>query len=149
MTNKEKSEILRLRGEGYSLAGIAGELHIPFNTVKSFLYRAAKSAREREAADPRAAAAALHSDIASAEVYKPCLCCGKDVGQAPHRKEKKFCCAACRVRWWNRNAAESHGSRIKERTCPSCGRKFRAYGPRKYCSHACYIAARFGKEREG
>ena len=29
--------------------------------------------------------------------------------------------------------------------CPECGKEFTAYGnaKRKYCSHVCYIAARF------
>ena len=33
-----------------------------------------------------------------------------------------------------------------EYTCPTCGSTFYAYGnrSRKYCSHECYIAARFG-----
>ena len=32
------------------------------------------------------------------------------------------------------------------RTCPSCGSTFYAYGNRnrKYCSHECYVEARFG-----
>ena len=32
--------------------------------------------------------------------------------------------------------------------CACCGEPFTAYGNenRKYCSHSCYIAGRFGKE---
>ena len=36
-----------------------------------------------------------------------------------------------------------------EYTCAHCGKPFTAYGNkgRKYCSHECYIADRFGEER--
>lgn len=47
---------------------------------------------------------------------------GKPVRQIPGRKHIRFCSSAC------------------------CGKPFKAYGNshRKYCSHACYIADRFG-----
>ena len=147
MTNKEKNDILALRKDGYSLPRIAGELNIPFNTVKSFLYRWARSAAKKEpsAVGLTSAPAESSPHPAAARVYRPCLRCGKEVEQIPHRKEKKFCSAACRIRWWNENAGQSQGSRIAEKRCACCGKPFRAYGNRKYCSHACYIAARFGK----
>ena len=36
-------------------------------------------------------------------------------------------------------------------TCPACGKEFTVYGNshRKFCSHACYIAYRFGGVRHG
>lgn len=126
MTMKEKTDILTLREAGRTLAQIAEEMNMPVNTVKSFLQRRRDS-----------------SGILP--VYKPCLCCGRPVAQDPHRKEKKFCDAGCRVRWWNRNCSQSRGKAVSERNCAACGQAFRAYGARKYCSHACYIADRFGK----
>ncbi len=75
-----------------------------------------------------------------------CLCCGKEVAQTPGRKEKKFCSDRCRNKWWN-----SHLDRVKRKAnyefiCPQCRKPFTAYGnaKRKYCSHECYIAHRFG-----
>lgn len=44
----------------------------------------------------------------------------------------------------------AHPEAVKQKavytfTCPECGKEFTAYGnaKRKYCSHDCYIAARF------
>jgi len=63
------------------------------------------------------------------------------------RKHKRFCSDLCRNRWWN-----SHLDLVKrkahyEYVCPACKTAFSVYGNanRKYCSHACYIRARFGK----
>ena len=125
MTTKEKTGILTLREAGCTLSRIAEEMNMPFNTVKTFLRRQGKS---------------------PAPVCKPCLYCGRPVVQDPRRKEKKFCDSSCRTRWWNKNASQSGGKAISEKVCAHCGRSFRAYGERRYCSHACYIADRFGKD---
>lgn len=148
MTNKEKTEILALRKEGYSIPQIAEELQVPLNTVKSFLYRKSQPAAEDgPVAEPNAASVTLSTTLPSSDrVVRPCLYCGKDVRQLPHHKTKKFCGPECRVRWWNENKGQSQGKRISAKTCPACGETFRAYGNRKYCSHACYISARFGKK---
>ena len=42
----KKTEILRLREDGYTMPQIAAELCIPINTVKSFLYRKSQPAAE-------------------------------------------------------------------------------------------------------
>jgi len=148
MTNKEKNEILSLRKEGYSIPKIAEEMQIPLNTVKSFLYRKSQPAAEDgPAAEPNAASVTLSTTpLSPVRVVRPCLYCGKAVEQLPHHKEKKFCSDECRTKWWNKNKAKSQGTSISEKTCPTCGQPFRAYGNRKYCSHQCYISARFGKE---
>ena len=152
MTNKEKTEILRLREDGYTMPQIAAELCLPINTVKSFLYRKSQPAAEKEpaagpTADPTAASVTLSTTpLSSARVVRPCLYCGKDVEQLPHHKTKKFCGPECRTKWWNENKDQSQGGSISEKICPACNQPFRAYGKRKYCSHACYISARFGKE---
>lgn len=60
-------------------------------------------------------------------------------------KPRVFCSDECRVKWWH-----EHPEKIKQRavysfTCAGCGGQFTAYGNsrRKYCSHGCYIRARF------
>ena len=141
MTEIEKANILRLREEGHSIPQIAQELNLPINTVKSFIFRTCKPNPEREETDDPATPPTYPD-----RVVRRCLFCGQPVTQPPHRKEKKFCCAACRSHWWNQNAAQSQGKSLRLRNCAYCGETFRAYGQRKYCSHGCYISARFGKE---
>ena len=151
MTNKEKNEILSLRKEGYSIPRIAEELRIPLNTVKSYLYRAVRPDPQKDEEEPATvlttdpSATSLSTPLEGDRAYRRCLYCGKAVEQLPHHKEKKFCSDECRTKWWNKNKAKSQGTSISEKTCPTCGQPFRAYGNRKYCSHQCYISARFGK----
>ena len=71
-----------------------------------------------------------------------CLCCGEKVTQQPHRKPKRFCSDTCRLRWWH--AHRDREKNAADRRCFSCGRVFRSSREQKYCSHACYIKARFG-----
>jgi hypothetical protein len=58
-----------------------------------------------------------------------------------------FCSDECRLTWWNQNKYREGG---KPRTfkCLNCGKEFQAFvvKERKYCSHACYIEARFGRK---
>ena len=139
MTEIEKANILRLREEGRTLQEISMELNLSINTVKSFIFRSCRPNPERE---EETVAPPLSPD----RVVRRCLFCGQPVTQPPHRKEKKFCSAACRSHWWNQNAAQSKGKALHTKRCAHCGETFRAYGQRKYCSHGCYISARFGKE---
>ena len=139
MTTSEKSAVLALREEGHSIPQIAEELNLPLNTVKSFIFRSCRPNPERE---EETVAPPTSPD----RVVRSCLFCGQPVTQPPHRKEKKLCSAACRSHWWNQNAAQSQGKSLRLRKCAYCGETFRAYGQRKYCSHGCYISARFGKE---
>ena len=140
MTEIEKSSILALREEGHSIPQIAQELSLPINTVKSFIFRSCRPNPEREETDTEPL------PTSPDRVVRRCLFCGQPVTQPPHRKEKKFCSAACRSHWWNQNAAQSQGKSLRLRKCAYCGKSFQAYGQRKYCSHGCYISARFGKE---
>ena len=81
---------------------------------------------------------------------KACLYCGKGIEQPRTGRPKKFCSDKCRREWWL-----SHPEKIKKKesafypmTCNRCGRSFLSYGnaTRKYCSHECYIRARFWEE---
>lgn len=135
MTTYEKTEITRMRGDGMGYSAIARKLGISENTIKSFCRR---NGLTKQGADPFP----QFPEIAE----KPCLCCGKPVIQYPGRKEKKFCSDACRYRWWNSHTGEAGGKAMHAYTCPACGKSFSAYGSRnrRYCSHGCYISARFG-----
>lgn len=125
-----------MRKEGCSYAAIAKELNVNENTVKTFCRRNGLTGAVAEMPSP---------DFQNA-AEKPCQCCGKPVIQYPGRKEKKFCSDACRNRWWNSHLNEVRRKAMYEYRCPHCGRAFCTYGNRnrKYCSHECYIADRFG-----
>lgn len=130
MTDKQKQQIITLRRNGAGYGTIASQLGVSINTVKSFCRR--------------------HS-LAAPPTDRLCEQCGRPITQNPGRKRKRFCSDACRNKWWN-----SHLDLVKRKavytfTCPACGKKFIVYGNshRKFCSHACYIAYRFGGIRHG
>ena len=70
--------------------------------------------------------------------------------QTPGRKRKRFCSDACRNAWWNAHLSLVKRKAVRTVVCAGCGQPFEAYGrtPRKYCSHACYVAHRFGGHHE-
>ena len=134
MTESRKAKIIKLRAAGKGYRVIASTLGIPVNTVKSFCIRNHINA---ETAPGLAASLPTETSL--------CDNCGKEIQQMPKRKKKRFCSDKCRNRWWN-----SHLSLVKRKAnytfvCQHCGKEFSVYGDRrrKYCSHECYIAARF------
>ena len=135
MTIEEKKQIVVLRKAGKSLTQIADELGVSRNTIKTFCRRNGLSGD-----------ADSMPELITDPFEKPCRCCGKPVIQMPGRKEKRFCSDECRTRFWNTHLAEAERDGMTEYTCPVCGSRFHAYGNRnrKYCSHECYIEARFG-----
>ena len=136
MTNAERDYIIRYRQAGKNCAEIARVLGLSANTVKSFCQR---NSIVPIAPNTQASLTALSETV--------CLCCGEKVKQQPHRKPKRFCSDACRLHWWH-----SHRDMDKnavDRRCFSCGRVFRSSREQKYCSHACYIKARFGGNAHG
>ena len=129
MTNVQKQQIITLRKQGYGYKKIGQILDITNNTERSYCSRND-----------------LNSGNAKTE---NCKQCGKTIKRASGRKPKKFCSDACRIRWWNEHQDCVNRKAIYEFTCANCGRVFSAYGNkgRKYCSHVCYIADRYEKER--
>lgn len=136
MTKDEKNSIARMRKDGCSYSQIARELGVNENTVKTFCRRNGLTGTTEEMPEP----------VFPGITEKPCHQCGKPVIQYLGRKEKKFCCDACRNKWWNSHLSQVKRKAMYEYTCPACGSTFYAYGNRnrKYCSHECYVEARFG-----
>ena len=128
MTNEQKLLVLSLRAEGLGYRRVANRLGISENTVKSFCRR--------------------HKNMPQVEEPEKsaCKCCGAPIQQTPGRKEKKFCSDECRRKWWNSHLDLANRRAIYEITCAHCGKHFSVYGDakRKYCSHECYVADRFG-----
>lgn len=126
MTKDQINEIEKLRLAGIGYVRIAQQTGIPENTVKSYCRR--------------------HPMFEAGSSEQVCAFCGKLVEQHPHRKTKRFCSDKCRMKWWNSHPEQVKRKAVYDYVCPECGKAFTAYGNsgRKYCSHACYISARFG-----
>ena len=133
MNDTQRQQIRKLRAEGYSYSKVAQALGLSENTVKTFCRRNG-----------------LGGVVDAPAPIEPdghyCLCCGSAVGQTPGRKEKKFCSDRCRNKWWNSHLDKVERKANYDFICPYCKKPFTAYGNknRKYCSHECYIADRFG-----
>lgn len=125
MTNGEKMLITQQRRQGLGHTEIARKLGLSVNTVKSFCQRngikpAGKTIPGKDA----------------------CRQCGSTLEHTPGRKKKQFCSDACRMRWWHEHRDMSRSARGAK--CVACGQGFITDRAQKYCSHACYITARFG-----
>jgi endogenous inhibitor of DNA gyrase (YacG/DUF329 family) len=125
MTKLQTDQISEMSAKGESYARIADALGISENTVKSYCHR--NNAAKEEPAQ------------------SCCLQCGNPLERTPGVKPRKFCSGKCRVAWWAANPGSLNRKAVYRFTCPACGTEFESYGNkgRKYCSHACYIAARF------
>ena len=123
---KEQIKVLRQEGLGYKR--VAKELNISVDTVKSFC-------RNNNLAGLMAASA------------KPSVCreCGQALVQPEKKKTLKFCNSDCRETWWKKNKSKVNKKTAQTIECQGCGKAFLAYKHerRKYCSHSCYIMARF------
>lgn len=129
MTNEQKMMVLSLRKQGLGYKRISDRTGVSLNTIKSFCRRASKTKDELD-----------HGE------QSICQNCGIPIEQTPGRKRKKFCSDRCRNVWWNAHLELVERRAIYEITCAHCGKRFSVYGDanRKYCSHECYIADRFG-----
>ncbi len=121
MTDLEKRQIEDLRKQGNGYKKIAQLTGLSINTVKSFCRRI--------------------GTVSSSQ----CMQCGKEITQVKGRKEKKFCCDACRMKWWNSHQDQVKRKAVYEFTYQACGTTFTAYGNshRKYCSRKCCLKGRY------
>ena len=127
MTNGEKVQIVQMRKRGLGYAEIARSLGLSVNTVKSYCRRnGLKATVQKEKNHPK--------DV--------CRQCGRVLKHTPGRKRKRFCSDTCRLHWWHEHRELSQNARTI--VCASCGKVFVTDRAQKYCSHACYIHARFG-----
>ena len=128
MTDDDRKQIERLHAGGMGYKAISHELGISVNTIKTHCRRHGIKPQRKS------------QDI--------CLFCGKPLIQTPGKREKKFCDATCRTRWWSLHRTEHKaGKGMHLLICAYCGKEFISYGNsgRKYCSHGCYIKDRFGE----
>lgn len=132
MTEKQKSDIIGMRNKRMSFSKISDITGVSRNTVKSFCRRQNISALTKTQTEDK-------SDKLC------CKQCGKELQPLPGKKTPKFCSSKCRTKWWNAHPEEVNRKAIYTFNCACCGKPFTAYGNkgRKYCSHSCYIEARF------
>ena len=80
-------------------------------------------------------------DRTEASASSQCRNCGAPVHPLPGRRERLFCSPACRTVYWRKHNLLGKDPRY----CAGCGALLTGgSASRKYCSHACYIKARFG-----
>ena len=128
MTDEQKEKITALRHEGSGYTAIANSLGISKDTVKSFCRRNG-----------------LTGTMAREITSDKCRECGKRLPQSSGTKPRIFCSEECRVKWWHEHPDKINQRAVYSFVCAFCGKNFTAYGNRhrKYCSHECYINARF------
>ena len=139
MTPMQKQQIENLRLQGLGYARIGQALGLAKSTVKSYCQR-----------HDVAVGAAPETGRSSLGAF--CPQCGNPIIQKAGRKPRRFCTDECGKAWWKAHPEKLQRKALYNITCQSCGKEFISYGndKRKYCSHACYIDSRFGKdERRG
>ena len=134
MTNEQRMKIADLRHQGYGYTAIANAVGLSKDSVKAYCRNHGLAGVKAETNSP----VEITTDV--------CLNCGAALTHVSGAKKKKFCCPDCRQAWWNVHPEQVKRKTIYQFTCASCGKPFTAYGNagRKYCSHACYIAGRYG-----
>ena len=131
MTTQEKRSLEAYRRNGYGYKKIADIMGISENTVKTYCKR-----------NNLAGAVAVRNPHGN---VTRCKACGEPLVQMTGCKPKVFCSTTCRNNWWNK-----HRKLIKHRdgrqvTCKNCGEEMSISknSTQQYCSHSCYVAARF------
>ena len=142
MTDAQAAQIKELRLKGMGYRAIADALGLSRDIVRNhckakgmggYVAATVKNLQER----------AEHSGI--------CICCGKEIAQQGNGRPRKFCSEKCRRQWWKTHPEEGNRKAMYTQVCARCGKEFTAYGNnhRKYCSHDCYIKARFWRDEDG
>lgn len=126
MTTDQKKIITEMRKRGRTYANIAEILSISESTIKTYCRRTR-----------------LTEDSAKAVLV--CKQCGKPIKVKDKHRARQFCSDQCRAAWWYANRGSKPRTEY-QLICSNCSQPFVSIGnkARKYCSHQCYIDARFG-----
>ena len=121
-----KAHVIALRTSGTSYGQIAATTGLPRSTVKTICRRT--------------------NTVPSRKAAAKCPQCGIDLPDA--RPGQRFCSPACRQSWWHAHPEALTRTATYTFACATCGTQFSAYGnaTRIYCTHRCYIQARFGSK---
>ncbi len=131
MTEEQRNRIVSARKNGMGYAKIATEIGMTKNAVAAFCRRNCLTGNMSVSKDKG----------------EDGLCreCGKPLVQEDGMKTRVFCSRACKTKWWHEHPDRMNHKATYHFVCAACGKPFEAYGnsKRKYCSHSCYINARF------
>lgn len=162
MTEIQKQQIAALRTKGLVFAEIANKMNLSINSVKSYCRRNEIVPDTTATTDAATAIDTIdtiqnqeHIDEPTADVLPESYCeprtacklCGETLVNTPGHRQKTFCSAFCQRKYWRQNRSLMRHPSFITTTCPNCGHTFSDYAghKRKYCSHTCYIKARYGK----
>ena len=144
MTPVQKETVYNLRLQGLGYKAIARELLLSVDAVKSYCKR------HHLTGPPEAVQKNVQ---VIEEQHGLCPHCKQPIRQKKRGRSKLFCCDDCRYAWWKAHPEISSKSEtaLYPYTCEYCRKKCTTYGNknRKYCSHDCYIKARFWGEEDG
>ena len=126
ITDQQKNQILVLKAKGLTVTEISDTVGVPIGTIKSFCYR------NKGTPVP----------ILPQKATTTCVCCGKPIDPQSGRHARRFCDRSCYIRWWH--AQGGHKRTEYNKVCAHCGKPFTVFTRKaqKYCSAACYQAAR-------
>ena len=129
VTTDERKRIERLRKNGNSFSRIAEITGLSKDSVRMYCTR--------------------NSITPGKDKDSCCRQCGKELDENQGKGRKAcFCSSKCRVTYW-RDLKAREKDRNYTRICAHCGSEFFSVRrDRKYCSHDCYIKARFGEKHE-
>ena len=144
MTPAQKETVYKLRLQGLGYKAVARELLLSVDAVKSYCKRHHLNGPPE----------AVQRNVQVIEEQRGlCPHCKQPIRQKKRGRSKRFCCDDCRYAWWKAHPeiSSKNETALYPYTCEHCGKKFTIYGNknRKYCSHACYIKARFWGEEDG
>ena len=132
MNSLQKAQIEKMRASGFGFHEISHKMDIPVSTIKSYCYS--------------------HGILDTSDQIGGVCCpqCGQPVPRMRF-KPRRFCSDACCVQYWHRHPDEMKKRSVVEQHCAHCGKTFNDYAGRgrRYCSHPCYIAARYGGGQHG
>ena len=144
VTPVQKEAVYKLRLQGLGYKAIAREQLLSVDAVKSYCKR------HHLIGPPEAVQ--KNAQVIE-ERHGLCPQCKQPIRQKKRGRSKRFCSDACRHGWWKAHpeACQKSAAAIYRYTCQYCGKACTAYGNknRKYCSHDCYIKARFWGEEDG
>lgn len=130
MNDHHRRQIQHLHQAGYGYVRIAKTLGLSENTVKSFLRRNPVTIESKQTTS--------------------CRQCGAAFQQSAGHRPRVFCSDQCRSAWWNHHHDDLSGKSMITTFCACCGKPVRSFPskPRRFCSRACYLSSRYGKERQ-
>ena len=144
LTPKQEQQIrdFRMNGAGYRAIGVV--MGLERDTVRNYCKSHGLTAESK---------GQEINLVEQIQTGAACPNCGGSVVQPKCGRHKKFCCDACRRKWWSahQDALHRSPSAFHTVTCTYCGKEFTVYANpnRLYCSHACFIRDRFWRAEEG